>query len=74
MKEERRRSISRASSALKRAETMLDNSRTAFAKELKEAVDTEGCSLGEVSKYLRECGRPITRQRVHQIINPKEEK
>lgn len=72
MKEQRRRSINQSSRSLKRAETLLENARIAFATELREAVDVEKCSLGEVSKYLAECGRPISRQRVHQIINPKE--
>lgn len=71
MKEERRRFIHLASRNLKRAETQLENARTAFAEELRIAVDEENASLGEVSKYLADCGRPISRQRVHQIINPK---
>lgn len=72
MKEDRRRSINQASRGLKSAETRLETARSVFADELRAAVDNEGCSLGEVSKYLETCGRPITRQRVHQIINAKE--
>lgn len=68
MQEARRREISRLARILKTRETQLDTARTDFAAELKAAVVKDGNSLGSVSKTLTEIGRPLSRQRVHQII------
>lgn len=69
MKEERRRSLDQVTRRLKTCETALDTARINFAKELRSAVEDDGVSLGEASKTLAQLGRPITRQRVHQIIS-----
>lgn len=70
MLESRRRSINQTARRLKACETALDNARVAFAAELHSAVNIDGASLGEVAKTLTDLGRPMSRQRVHQIIYP----
>lgn len=73
MKEGRRREIDQAVRNLKSAETRLETARAAFATVLMEAYVKDNASLGELSKTLVQLGRPISRQRVHQIITMVEE-
>lgn len=70
MKESRRRTIDKACRDLKSAETRLETARAAFARELYESVEDENDSLGDVARTLKQLGRPMTRQRVFQIIAP----
>lgn len=69
MKEERRRELDKATRRLKSCETQLVNAKMAFGEVIQDAVNDDKCSLGEVARVLNDLGRPISRQRVHQIVH-----
>ena len=69
MKEERRRELDQATRNLRHAETRLETARNGFAQVLHDLVEEDEVSLGEVSKHLKQLGRPMSRQRVHQIVS-----
>ncbi len=69
MKESRRRDLDRVTRRLKSCETQLANAKIAFWEEIQDAAVEDKCSLGEISKVLKELGHPISRQRVHQIVH-----
>ena len=67
MKEQSRRELDQVTRRLKYCETALDTARENFAKVIYDLVENQEVSLGEVSRTLKQLGRPISRQRVHQI-------
>lgn len=70
LSEERRRRIRHAVTYLQSSETRLENAKKNLASELSEAnEESGGASYQELANYLGELGKPVSRQRIGQIIH-----
>lgn len=66
--EANRREIKLALMAINRAEASLKRSRQRLKDALAKSVEEDGASLGDLANVFIDSGRPVSRQRIDQIL------
>lgn len=66
--EANRREIKLALMAQHRAEASLIRARARVSAAIKRAVDEDSASLSEIADVFIDAGRPVSRQRIDQIL------